>query len=280
MRFGRVTLPRLPFLKNTVTGVLYDSSWGQDYGEFIIQSPSPTISIELEFDPPARAVRTFGWALTTLSIVGLLFTFQPLVTSELHYRLGFNDSAKVQAEAEQLAQVRDEALVRAQAEQDAREKEYAKTLATEFGVTDTKYSIYIPRIDARSTIVPNIDPADELAYDEALLRGVVHAQGSSSPDQEGGTYLFAHSTNAPWNIAKYNAVFYLLRELDPVNKDEVFVFYNDKVYKYQVSEKYTVDATDISWLTQAKAGPKRLILQTCWPPGTSWKRIILIAEPV
>lgn len=282
MRFGRVTLPRPAFFRNSLTGTLYDSSWDQQYGEFVIEYPSATVTIDLGYDPPVRAVRTFGYALVTLSIIGLLFTFQPLVTSELHYRTRgvFSNSAKVQAEAEQLAKARDAALERAKAEQDARDKEYAKTLASQFGITDTKYSIYIPRIDARSAVIENVDPANEVAYDAALMQGVAHASGSSAPDREGGTYFFAHSTNAPWNIAKYNAVFYLLRELDPVNKDEVYVFYNDKVYKYMVTEKYTVDATDISWLTQANTGPKRLILQTCWPPGTTWKRIILVAEPV
>ena len=282
MRFGRVTLPRVPLLKNSIQGVLYDSAWDQQYGEFVIEFPSPTVTIDLEYNPPAIAVRRFGYALVTLSVIGLLMTFQPLVASELQYRLSgvFNNSDKVQADAEQVAKARDAALERAKAEQDARDREYAKTLAAQFGVTDTKYSIYIPRIDAKSAIISDVNPADEAAYDQALMQGVAHAQGSSTPDTDGGTYLFAHSTNAPWNIAKYNAVFYLLRELEPTNQDEVYIFYNDKVYKYQVTEKHTVEATDISWITQAPVGPKRLILQTCWPPGTTWKRIILVANPV
>ena len=281
MRFGRVTLPRIPFFKNSIQGVLYDSAWEQQYGEFVIEFPSPTVTIDLEYDPPVTVVRKLGYALVTISTIGLLLTFQPLVSSELQYRLSgiFNNSEKIQEEAQELAKTRDEALEKAKAEQNAREKEYAKTLATQFGITDTKYSIYIPRIDARSAILENVDPADESAYDAALMQGVAHAYGSSTPYKEGGTYLFAHSTNAPWNIAKYNAVFYLLRELEPENKDEIYVFYNDKVYKYRVEQKHTVEATDISWITQASYGPKRLILQTCWPPGTTWKRIILVATP-
>jgi len=43
---------------------------------------------------------------------------------------------------------------------------------------------------------------------------------------KGTIFLFAHSTDAPWNIIRYNAVFYLLRELDA--GDGIIVFFLGK----------------------------------------------------
>jgi len=71
----------------------------------------------------------------------------------------------------------------------------------------------------------------------------------------------------------------LLRELKPEDQDEVYVFFKGKVHKYRITEQHVIDGDDVSWLTEAKSGPERLILQTCWPPGTVWKRLLVVAVP-
>lgn len=216
--------------------------------------------------------KTAGSALIVAGLAGVIFTLKPVVTSELSYKVN-TFLGRGAAQEEYATRTLRQAIA-----QDTQEKETARKLAAQFGVPDTQFSIYVPKIGAKAQVLQNVDPAEPKVYMEALTKGVAHAAGSVFPGMEGGTYLFAHSTNAPWNVAQYNAVFYLLRELDP--GDEIYVFFLDRVYKYRMTEKEVVDAKDISWLVNAKKGPERIILQSCWPPGTTWKRLIVVAEPV
>lgn len=253
-------------------GVLYDSRISKSRGEIVLTFRKLKL---------LWTVRTFGYAFVLASMAGILFIFQPIVNTELSFRLAFlfnseeKERVRDKTEQEMIKRVRAEMI----AQEEAREKEYARTLAQQFGITDTSFSLYIPKIGAKGKVIENVDPGNEKVYREALQKGVAHAEGSVFPGSAGASFLFAHSTDAPWNIAQYNAVFYLLRELQPQANDEIYLFFLDKVYKYKVSEKHIVEANDISWLTEAKEGPERLVLQTCWPPGTTWKRLIVVAKP-
>lgn len=229
--------------------------------------------IFLEIGRKARAiygfVRGLGSGLVVAGIAGLIISFWPIVSAEIGYRL----APRPQGVALQNSPF-GTLLKEAQAQE-----ERTRLLAQQFGVPNTEFSVYIPRIGAKAAIVANVDPTSEKDYKAALSQGVAHAQGSSYPGQIGGTYLFAHSTDGPWNFNRYNAVFYLLNELRPEEKDEVYVFFLNRVYKYRIAEKHIVDANDTSWLSDTRGGPERLILQTCWPPGTTWKRLVVVAYP-
>lgn len=140
---------------------------------------------------------------------------------------------------------------------------------------DPQYSLYIPKIRAKAVVVGNVNAADEKAYLDALKRGVAEAAGLSHPGSQGITYLFAHSTDSPLNYARYNAIFYLLDKVEV--GDRVEVEYNHKLYKYTVTGKEILAATDTKYLTPT-SGPETLVLQTCWPPGTSWRRLVVVAK--
>ncbi len=142
---------------------------------------------------------------------------------------------------------------------------------------DSSFSIVIPKIGASAKIIPNVDPSKESEFLPALLKGVAHAAGSVFPGLSGNVYLFAHSSDNFWDAGRYNAVFYLLKDLN--EGDEVVIFYQGKRYNYFITGSRIVDAEDISFLTQAKEGNEQLILQTCWPPGTAWKRLLVFARP-
>ena len=144
-------------------------------------------------------------------------------------------------------------------------------------VPDPSFSLIIPKINAEAKILPNIDPGNPEAYQAALQEGVAHAAGSGFPGSGKTIYLFAHSTNAEWNVVRYNAVFFLLSNLEP--GDEVWVVFNHKLYPYIIEEKKVVGANEISYLTNYKTGQEVLILQTCWPPGTILKRLLVFARP-
>ena len=141
---------------------------------------------------------------------------------------------------------------------------------------DRDFSINIPKISARSRVIENVNAGVEREYLAALKNGVASAAGLSYPGRIGTTYLFAHSTNSPVNYARYNAVFYLLDKL--VAGDTVELVYKDRLYKYVVRSTEVLSARDTRYLVPQQE-EEILVLQTCYPPGTSWKRLVVVAVP-
>lgn len=139
-----------------------------------------------------------------------------------------------------------------------------------------QFGIVIPKIGANAPILPNVDPGNNEEYLSALKKGVAHAAGTVFPGVSGNIYLFAHSTDAFWNVGRYNAIFYLIKELE--NGDEIDVFFMGIRHVYRVVNKVVVDPSDVSYLMRTLPY-EQLTLQTCWPPGTTWKRLIVIARP-
>lgn len=142
---------------------------------------------------------------------------------------------------------------------------------------DPFFSIIIPKIGAAERILPNIDPSNPDDYIPALKKGVAHAKGSVFPGLLGTTYLFAHSTDSFWDVGRYNAVFYLLKDMSV--GDDVYLFFQNQRYNYKVTKVEIIDPDQVNLLTQAQTTDEQLVLQTCWPPGTTWKRLIVIAKP-
>ncbi len=139
---------------------------------------------------------------------------------------------------------------------------------------DPEFSIVVPKIAANAKVIPNVDPANEREYLRALKKGVAHAKGTAFPGEGGHIYLFAHSTDYIWNVGTYNAVFYLLYKLE--RGDEINIFYKGKRYVYKVIGKTIADPKQVEYLTR-KTNKEFLTLQSCWPPGTTWKRILIFA---
>jgi sortase A len=139
---------------------------------------------------------------------------------------------------------------------------------------DPNFSVVIPKIGANARVLPNVDTSNEEAYLYALKKGVAHAWGTAFPGEGGHIFMFAHSTDYFWTVGTYNAVFYLLHKLE--KGDEINVFYGGQRYRYQVVEKTTVDPSQVEYLTR-KTNREFLTLQTCWPPGTTLKRILIFA---
>lgn len=139
----------------------------------------------------------------------------------------------------------------------------------------TDFGLVIEKINANAKIVPQVDPGVEKEYVAALKEGIAEAKGSTNPGEPGNLFLFSHSTDAPWNITRYNAIFYLLRELE--TGDRVIVFYQGRRFDYIVFDKTTTAPSDISFLTNRYDRPV-LTMQTCDPPGTVLNRLIVRAK--
>lgn len=212
--------------------------------------------------------RGVGSGLVATAILGILVTFGPVIFHQLRFRLSPPSVSQTSGFGEILGQI----------EAEEAEREFVRRRAAELGAPDSYFSIVVPKIDAKARILPNVNAADPNVYMEALSQGVAHAAGSVFPGMSGATYLFAHSTDAPLNVARYNAVFYLLHELEV--GDEIFVFFLDRLFVYKVTETLIVEPADVSWLAEAREGEERLILQTCWPPGTTFKRLLVIMKPI
>lgn len=143
---------------------------------------------------------------------------------------------------------------------------------------NTTYSIVIPKIAAVAPVIANVDPSDPNKYLPALKKGVAQAISDVTPYDEGNIFLFAHSTDAFYNVNTYNAVFYLIGKLE--KGDEIDIFYNNKLFKYEVYDKKVVSPDSSQYFGTLIPGEKTLTLQTCYPPGTTLKRLIVLAKQI
>ena len=127
----------------------------------------------------------------------------------------------------------------------------------------------------------NVNSWNYTEYINALRTGVAHAKGTAYPGSKNAknnnVFLFAHSAINPLQARAYNSVFYLLRKLK--KGDRIITFYKDKRYDYEVTDSKVVEATDVRYLTEPSKEPI-LTLQTCDPPGSSLRRLIVTARLV
>ncbi len=131
------------------------------------------------------------------------------------------------------------------------------------------YSISIPKINAYAPIIPNVNPWQKDKYLEALSKGVAEAEGNP-------WFLFAHSSDLPWKITRYNTAFLRLGELQ--KGDRIFINKNSNNYEYKVVEKREIRPENVRYLKEANQD--KLVLMTCTPIGTSLKRLLVFAQPL
>lgn len=140
---------------------------------------------------------------------------------------------------------------------------------------DDEFGIVIPKIGANARVIANVDPYNPKEYQWQLTKGVAHAKGTSLPTQSGNIFIFSHSSVNFYEANRYNSVFYLLSKME--KGDEVYLFYNKQKFKYKVVEIKKVNASSVAYLGRLSA-KNTLTLMTCWPPGTTLKRLLIIAD--
>ena len=180
-------------------------------------------------------LKYIGNGLIAASLIGFIWIFYPLIYEELAYRLGWDQQLSVGSEA---------------------------------------FSLSIPAIRISANVVEDVDPFNRQEYREALTRGVAHAKTLATPNEAGTVYLFAHSSDTPWNLSRYNRAFFRLNRLNP--GDEIRVIYSGNDYQYRVRELKTVWPNEVEYLTDSDED--QLILQTCTPIGTDFKRLLVLAD--
>ena len=140
---------------------------------------------------------------------------------------------------------------------------------------NTDFSIQIPKIGVNANVVKNVDPYNSALYQKALTQGVAHAKGSGLPGFPGNVFIFAHSANSWYQANQFNAIFYLTEKLNI--SDDITINYEKSEYQYKVTEKKIVKNTEINYLTDSSTD-QTLTLMTCWPPGTTLGRLIIVAK--
>lgn len=144
-----------------------------------------------------------------------------------------------------------------------------------------EFSIKIPKIGADTKIQANVSPYIKSEYMKVLKDNIVaHSGESSLPGNGAGTavYLFAHSSQQGVLDARDNSVFYLLGELK--DGDDVFVNYKGNIFTYRVYMEKIIKSNDTDYLSYTNKDKEILILQTCWPIGTNWQRLLVFAERI
>ncbi|HVZ12182.1 MAG TPA: sortase [Patescibacteria group bacterium] len=233
-------------------------------------------------------LRTISNFLILFSIFGLFATFGPSAYYEASYQL-----SKVRGVKYVLAPEVNKPVVPQETALGRLADKYRNTSLSQNGPSlsdivanntekilippNTDFSIVVPKIGAAEAITANVDPSNKEEYLRVLLHSIAHAKGTAYPGVNGTTYLFAHSADNFWDIGRYNAVFYLLKDMVP--GDDVYLFFKGKRYDYTVYDTKLVDSSDVSYIDPALGKGERVILQTCWPPGTDWKRTLVFAKP-
>ncbi|MEX2028161.1 MAG: sortase [Candidatus Curtissbacteria bacterium] len=211
------------------------------------------------------AIRTLGNALILIAVLSLFYTFWPLIAVKTRQTTDTLQGKKFEAAQNQSGDTFGTLL--------GKKDENVKILIPK----DPNFSLIVEKIGADAPIVANVDASNKDIYTPALRRGIAHALGTSFPGQPGVSYLFAHSTDTIFNVPRYNAIFYLLGDLKA--GDRVVVFFAGKRHDYSVTETKITEADDVTYLTM-QTPEQILVLQTCYPPGTTWKRLLVIAKPV
>lgn len=253
-------------------GIVYQSGSGMTSGEVEIAR------ILVFLKTTARGMAWGGLVMICISVFSLGSILMPVGVAEIRYGVSNLKIVRYfrRVQIKEVPNKTEEKVIAVAAVPDLKPTATPVKERPAWQVPDNNYSIFIPKLEAVSRVIENVDPTNEKEYTQALKQGVAEARGLAHPGERGTTYLFAHSVGSRADYARYNAVFYLLDKL--VEGDKVEVVYKDKLLKYRVYKREILPAKDIRYLMPQQS-EEILVLQTCYPPGTTWKRLMVIAKP-
>lgn len=271
------------------SGIIYYYEWDSpSLSPGVSPSQQPFASHALEGLPPPVAVslksptahgnswtKLLGVGMIALAIGGLSAPLLPRVRLESHFYL-----TQLRTQGQALRGYLGRAAGEVQPPQPAIPALFDPLKQPDGSViepVDKKFSLIIPNIGVNAAVIPSVNPTKPGEYIEALKKGIAHSSLSYFPDEDGTTYLFSHSTNYDWFVSDLNAIFYLLKNLE--EGDLAVIYYKGAPYTYKITGKQVVKPSEIEYLVP-QAGARRLILQTCWPPGSVAERLLIFADLV
>jgi LPXTG-site transpeptidase (sortase) family protein len=136
-------------------------------------------------------------------------------------------------------------------------------------------TLRIDAIGVNAPIIFNTGNNTDVIF-KSLEQGVVHYSQTTKPGTPGVSLLLGHSSSYPWYKGHYGSVFALLPKLK--TGDVISVQYSDgRLFSYKVTKSIIFnpfDAQDILTKPDIENG---IILVSCWPVGTSLKRLAIEA---
>lgn len=190
------------------------------------------------------------------------------------------EAAKKYVETQSLTPAPEDLVLAEEERQENKEK--LSLIPLDIHVTPDDNRIVIPRIEEN---IPIVEVADEKviysqrlqdiedSIQEALRDGVVRYPGTARPGEQGNVFITGHSSFYLTSPGEYKDVFALLHKVQL--DDEIVIYYNQRRFKYKVTEIKTVKPNQVEILKQTN--DYRLTLMTCTPIGTNLKRLVVTA---
>ena len=147
---------------------------------------------------------------------------------------------------------------------------------TEIKISDSAI-LTIGKIGVSAPIVFGISDKTKDIYDN-LSRGVVHYSPSPKPGEKGASIILGHSSDYLWKKNAYGSVFALLGKLAPGDRLQV-QYDNGTVLTFEVKQSliFAPFSNDSRLDKIEGCTDSSLVLVSCWPVGTAYKRIAVEA---
>lgn len=139
------------------------------------------------------------------------------------------------------------------------------------------FGLIISKIKANEKIIKDVNPFNQNEYQKALKNGIAHSKESGLPGDGDNIFLFAHSSGNFYENNRLNTIFLLLNKLE--KNDQIIVFFKGKIYEYQVFEKKIVAEDQVDYMKNF-SNQETITLMTCWPLGTSYKRLLVFGKRI
>ncbi len=143
---------------------------------------------------------------------------------------------------------------------------------------DSQYtgSLEIPSMKITVPIIWTGDPKN---FDQDLKSGLVHYPGTAMPGQIGTSYISGHSSNYAWVKGNYNRVF---AHLDELKKDQSFIITVTQTNGQKAKLHYIVTSQQQfkpdDQAQFANTSSSVVALSTCWPVGTTARRLVVFGQ--
>lgn len=137
-----------------------------------------------------------------------------------------------------------------------------------FDQSPSTYTISIPKVNIEDMIVT--------IGGENLDKTLIQYEGTAYPGELGNPVIFGHSVLPVfYNPKSYISVFSKIPTLE--KGDEIYITYDNVLYKYLVNSYHEVEPDQIELLEQ-RYDRRTLTLVTCVPPGTYLRRGVILAQ--
>lgn len=145
-------------------------------------------------------------------------------------------------------------------------------------VLPDKATLVIDNIGVSAPIIFNVGTDPNSIY-KNLENGVIHYSSAPKPGMNGVSIILGHSSAYPWYKGAYGSVFALLGKLKA--GDRIYIEYSDGsnfVFSVKQSVIFSPLKENAQLAQIEKSERPTLVLISCWPIGTNYKRIAIEAE--